>query len=193
MRTWTPNRLMTRLSALAAIAPALPGCSSQFLANQTEDRTGNIEVVFINNTPYRAVLSMGSFDSLDRNPPGPVQFQQLRIEGFTTTAVGNFPCRRVFAIATPELLRRVLDTDTDQSAGFDIDAFNDVVHFSAAPADSELATAPTAGTAAPREVRLGVDFSCADRLFFTLQEDPSAPGGFRIDYTVILDTLPGGQ
>jgi len=176
------------LSALLA-----GGCTSDLLYNITEERTGNIEVVFINNTPYRASFTCGTFDSLDRNPPGQVALLQQRIEAFTTTAPNVLACRRNFAIATPELLNRIILTDADQGSGFDADVFDATVDFSSAPADSDSAAAPTppqGGTAAPREFLLGVDYSCADRLIITFQEDANAPGGFRIDYSVILDIDP---
>ncbi len=119
-------------------------------------------------------------------PPGPVTIQQPRIEAGQSTQF-TLDCRRNVAIGTQELVRRIIDTDSDQNANFDNDAFDDVVHFSNAPANSPAAALPTVGTAEGREVLIGIDFSCNDLLIFTLEEDPNAPGGFRIDFAVAPD------
>ncbi|TWT40374.1 hypothetical protein RAS1_40820 [Phycisphaerae bacterium RAS1] len=178
--------------AAAGLAFALQaggGCTDTTLfLNQTAERTGNVTLQFVNNTGFRAAFTFGSFDSLDRINPGVVQLQQLRVEANTSSAAVNLTCRRNIALATKEFVDRVIETDTDNStANFDRDAFGEVVNFSDAPANSEFASQPTAGTAKGREVLLGVDYSCNDRLIFTFEADPSAPGGFRIDFVAILD------
>lgn len=166
------------------------GCTGEFLANQLEERAGNVSVQFINNTPFRASYSFGSFDSLDRDPPGPVTLQQARLEGLTSTAPVQLACRRDIAVGTDEFLQRVLDTNADNVASFDAEAFSSVVNFSAAPADSDAGGLPTEGTALGRNMRLGVDYTCGDLLIFTLTQDASRPGGFRIDFAVVPDVEP---
>lgn len=172
---------------MAASALIHGGCSTDFIANQTAERQGNITVQFINNTSFRAAYTFGTYDSLDRNPPGPVTLQQLRLEPGTSTPVALL-CRRNFAIGTQEMFDRIVDTDADEAANFDADAFDTTVHFSSAPADSDAAALPTEGTAAGRELLLGVDFQCDDRVLITFEQDPNAPGGFRIDFAVLPDT-----
>lgn len=178
--------------AAAGLALALQsgsGCTNTTLfQNLTAERQGNVTVQFVNNTRFRAAFTFGSFDSLDRLTPGIVELQQLRVEANTASTAVNLTCRRNIAIATREFVERVIETDTDDNtANFDREAFGEVVNFSDAPSDSEFASLPTAGTARGREVLLGVDFSCNDRLIFTFEADPNAPGGFRIDFVAILD------
>jgi hypothetical protein len=85
------------------------------------------------------------------------------------------------------MLQRVLDTDGDSAATFNPDAFVEGVNFSSAPLGSDADALPTAGTAEPVEVLLGVDYTCNDQLIFTFVEDPAARGGFRIEFSVIRD------
>ena len=172
------------LAVAMAFGLLVPACG-RLLLNQTAERTGNISLTFINDTPYRASFSYGTWDSLDRNPVGPVNFRQLRLAGSSSSAVLSLSCARNFAIATQELLTRVIDTDADQTATFDPDAFDTTVHFSDQPQDSDLAAVATVGTAVGVEKLLGPDFECGDRLVFTFVEDPDVTGGFRIDYALI--------
>lgn len=186
-------KLRTPLVALliSLSLSALPGgCIPAFqtvLLNQTKERTGDITFVFQNATPYRAIFSYGTWDAWDRTP-GAINLQQLRLDAYTTSDPATVPCARNAAVGTVGLIQRAVDTDADQAlADFDADAFDTVVRFSSAPEDSESAGLPTEGTAEGVEKLLGVEFSCLDQLIFTFVEDPDAPGGFRIDYTVILD------
>lgn len=176
------GRLGFALGLLAAAA----GCTPDLFDNLTKERTGNISVSFVNNTPYRAAFSYGTYDAWDRSP-GPVSLQQLRLAANSTSASTSVTCRRNLAIATPDFVERVIDTEADDTDTFDPDAFDTTVHFSSAPSDSDAAALPTAGTAEGIELLLGVDYSCADQVIFTFAEDPDRPGGFRIDYEVILD------
>ena len=182
-------RNIPRIATLIALPLLLlaTGCAGQLISNLTEEAQGSVLVTIINNTRFRASFSYGSFDDLDRNPPGPISLQQIRVEALTTSAEVTITCGRDVAIGTQKLVDRVIATNGDAAAGFDVDAFDDVVHFSAAPADADGAAFPDAGTAAGRTVRLGVDYSCGDTLVFTLEEDAAAPGGFRIDYAVLPD------
>ncbi len=187
-----PIRAFRRRTWLAMVLLLAGGCTP-FLRYISEFRNGNVTVLIINNTPYRATMTVGSWDSLDRDPPGPVTIQQPRIEAGQSTQF-TLDCRRNIAIGTEELVQRIIDTDTDQNtANFDNDAFDDVVHFSNAAADSPAAALPTVGTAEGREVLIGLDFSCNDLLIFTLEEDANAPGGFRIDFEVAPDVPNPGS
>lgn len=178
------------VGASIVLAGANVSCNGDFVANLTEEASGNITVSFNNNTRFRAVFAFGSWNSLDRTPPGPVSLQQLRIEARQTVAPATLPCRRNFAIGTDELLQRVIDTNGTAAAGFDPDVFVSVVNFSSADANSDAATLPTAGTAAEFRALLGVDYKCGDRLIFTFQEDAAAPGGFRIDFELLPSEEP---
>lgn len=165
----------------------LCGCTGELISNLTEERAGNVSVQFINNTDFRASFSFGTYDALDRDPPGAVTLEQLRVEAGASTAPDTLTCRRDTTIGTDEFVERVLATDADEVGDFDADAFNALVHFSDAPIDSDAAALPTIGTADGRRTRLGVDYTCGDLLIFTFNADDAAPGGFRIDLVVVPD------
>ncbi len=183
------RRIVVRFAVVAAWISLIawqPGCLTTFLLNQTAERTGNVTVVFINDTPYRASFSYGAWDSLNRNPPGPIEFRQLRLEGQDTAGPTSLNCARNFAVGTQEFYDRAVSQDVHESAAFDADAFDIVVHFSDAPADSDLAAIATVGSARGNERLVGVDYGCGDQLVFTFVQDPDAEGGFRIDFAVLV-------
>jgi hypothetical protein len=161
------------------------GCAD-LIAYLIEERSGNITVSFINDTPYRAAFTFGTYDSLQRDlPRGDVDLGQRRLAAMDSTGDITLSCRRDFAIGTDELVQRLIDTEANLGTGFDNDAFDTVVHFSSAPSDSDAAALPTAGTAEGRAVRLGVDFTCGDLLIFTFVEAPDKPGGFAIQFRLV--------
>jgi hypothetical protein len=178
-------RVSLVLAGLAGVAGLVAGCNSAFINNLIEPLGDDIEVVFINDTAFRASFTFATYDPLDRTAPGGVDFEQRRLEGGGTTDTIVLSCARAFAIGTDELVQRMNNLDAQTSEDFDADAFDSVVHFSNADADSELAALPISGTAAGVEKLVGVDFSCGDRLIFTIRRDPDADGGFRIDYQLI--------
>lgn len=180
------------LAAALAATPLLSGCTGDLIANLTEERTGNITVVFINNTPFRANFSFGTFDSLDRNPPSAPTFQQQRVEAFTTSATQTVGCRRNFAIGTAEFLERVLVTGATNVASFDPDLFIEGIAFSSAAPGTDAADLPTDGIGPSFEAALGVDYTCLDQLVITISQDAAAPTGFRVDLQVLPD-LAGTQ
>lgn len=166
------------------------GCTKTLLLNLTKERTGNITVVFVNDTPYTASFSYGTWDAWDKTP-GTVNMQQLRLAARTTSDAGTLPCARNMSIGTPEFIARAIATKADESVtDFDPDAFTEVVNFSSGDEGTGTGGLATEGTAAGIEKLLGADYSCADQLIFTFVQDPDAPGGFRIDFEVILDKLP---
>jgi hypothetical protein len=168
------------------LAP-LSGCDPSLVANLTEERSGNVNVQFVNTTRFRASFSFGSYDAFDRDPPGPVTFLQIQVETGNSSPNQALVCRRNVALGTQEFLDRVLDVNADAIASFDPDAFSPDLNFSSAPIGDDADSLPTAGTAAGTERRLGVDFTCGDLIIFTFVEDAGAPGGIRIDYEVIAD------
>ena len=163
---------------------ALVGCPATLLLNQTAERTGNITVTFINETPYRASFTFGTWDALDRSPPGPISFGQDRLEGMDSAQATQL-CARNFAVGTQDMYDRIVEAA--DLTEIDVDAFDTVVHFSDAAAGSNLEAVATVGTALGIEKLLGIDFTCGDQLIFTFVQDPDAVGGFRIDYAVVPD------
>ncbi len=187
MKSWIALGSAVTALAGAFVLASFGGCiSPTFLLNQTAVRSGNLTFDFVNNTRYRASFSFGAFDALDRGPGG-VEFNQLRLEAGLSAVATVTQCARNAVIGTQEFLDRVLATDADQTDDFDPDAFSIVVNFSSAPVDSATAGLPDIGTASGLELLLGIDYSCDDRVVFTFEEDPDAPGGFRIDFVVIQD------
>ncbi|MFH1746468.1 MAG: hypothetical protein ABIG44_05420 [Planctomycetota bacterium] len=164
---------------------AQSGCSPDFFLNLIAERAGQFTVIFINDTAYRASFSYGSWDAMDRNPPGPLEFRQRRLEAHDTAGPTAISCARNFAIGTQDFYDRAVYHEVNLSSTFDADAFNVVVNFSDAPADSDLAAAATVGTALGTERLLAVDYNCGDQVIFTFVQDPDATGGFRIDYAVL--------
>lgn len=179
------HRFRRCLTATGIALSLMAGCSGDFSNYLTESLSGNINLQFVNNTHYRASFTYGSFNDLDRTGPGPVDVGQERLEANTVTSVVTVFCRRDFAVATQDLVDRIVETNSDQADGFDRDALNERVNFSSAPIDDPAAALPSAGTAKGVLVHVGVDFACNDTLIFTFNEDPNAPGGFRIDYVLL--------
>ena len=187
------RRRAVAISGILALAAAgafsvLNGCTGQIVLNLTKERTGNVSVIFINNTPYAAGFSYGTWDAWDRSP-GAVELHQLSVDPHSSGEVGEATCRRNFSVATQRFVDRVLATKSDQTDTFIPEIFDTVVHFTRGLTGSDVAGLPTAGTAAGVELLRGIDYSCADEIIFTFVEDHDAPGGFRIDHEVILDAV----
>ncbi len=184
-------RNLAKLAALCVGAPLMAilafGCDGVAIANLIEERQGNVLVQVINNTPFRALLTVGVWDDLDRNPPSDPQVQQQRIEPGVGASPLTLQCRKNLALNTARLLARIRDTGVDRSTGLDENLLNETIFFSAAPTGSAGEELPTAGTAEGIEVLLGVDYTCEDLLIFTLVEDADAPGGFRVEYRLVQD------
>lgn len=205
-----PSRAGTRIrhavTALACIAGGLLACTSTALQNFTSP-TSNlilpfgqqtpraIIVGFVNNTPFRAIFTFGGYNTLDDDSV-PTLFGQLRLEGNTSSAQLNQPCRKVFSVGGDELIRLIeLNSNSPTINVNDPDALIRGVNFSSAPANDPLAAEPTEGTAVGLDRLVGVDFTCertssqqatgTGLLIFTFEQDAMAPGGFRIDYMFI--------
>ena len=144
--------------------------------NFTSARRGNLIIGFINNTDARAIFTFGGYDPLDENTIP--DFAQLRLDPGSTSSQITQPCRRIFSVGGPDLIRLV-DERGDQIA--DPPALVRGVIFSTAPVTDPLGSLPTEGTAEPLELELGVDYQCAGLLLLTFEEDASVAGGFRID------------
>jgi len=172
---------------LTVFAVLTGGCPNDFLANQLEERSGDVSIIIINNTPYRASFTLGGYDALWRNPPTAPELEQQRVEAMTSTSAISMDCVRNIAIGTEELYDRVIETEGHLADDFDDDAFSAFVNFSSAPIDDQAAALPTVGTAEGREVRLGVHYGCGDQLIFTFEEDATTTADlrFRIEYRLL--------
>ncbi len=173
----------------------LPAAQSDFVGPFGQVATRAVQVGFINNTPFRAIFTFGSYNPLDQDGL-PTNFGQRRIEGNTATDVVAAPCRKTFSIGGEELIR-LIDQNRNNPAITITDerALVEGVFFSSAPLGDPLEAEPTEGTAQAINLLNGVDFTCvrkdifdttgAGLLTFTFEEDPAAPGGFRIDYSFL--------
>jgi hypothetical protein len=180
------HKLIAVAAGLLMVLAALSGgCPNDLIANLIEEQTGQVSVVIINNTDYRASFTLGGYDAFALNPPVAPQLEQRRLEANSTTTPISPTCARNIAIGTAELIERAIETEANLEDGFDDDAFSESVNFSSAPIGDPAAALPTIGTAEGREVRLGVDYACGDRLIFTFVQDATAAGGFRIEYSLL--------
>jgi hypothetical protein len=175
---------------LNAWAPA-----SDFQAGSGTVVPRTILVGFINDTPFRAIFTLGAYDQDDKTSL-PTGFGQLRLEGNTASQQRAQPCRKTFSVGGDELIRLITENEKDPNLVVnDPRALVRGVNFSSAPINDPLAAEPTEGTAQGRLVENGVDFSCrrtdirettgTGLLLFTFVQDAASPGGFRIDFSFV--------
>jgi hypothetical protein len=206
MRSRYSGSILVFTALLVVSAAMSSSCSTTALFNVPAARsdlnpaTGRptprtIRVGFINDTPYRAIFTFGAYDQLDKTSI-PTGFGQLRLEGQTSSAQIDQPCRESFSVGGAALIRLITDNENDPSINVtDQQALVTGVNFSSAPANDPLAAEPTEGTAQGLVVLSGVDFTCARTdireltgtglLMFTFVQDAASPGGFRIDFSFI--------
>ena len=173
-----------------------PGCvadSSNLTAPLGGDIAGSrgqVRIVFINNTPFRAVFTFGTYDQTD--PSSEPDFSQfghdpagLVLEGDSTSPVGVFNCARVFSIGGPRLLALIADNLPDAPVADE--ALIEGVEFFTIPVDnSGAALAPVSqGKSPPFEALLGVDFPCNALLIVRLEIDDLGREPFRIAFELI--------
>ncbi len=186
---------MTRLIAFSISATmAFCGCGEALLnltasfGAPTAGQRGNVGVVIINNTPHRAVFTLGSYDQTD--PDSRPDFDQydlndrgLVLEGDEAEGILAFECGRVFSLGGPRLLALIAanlpDADTSDEA-----LIEGVEFFSVDP-DNPDADPVSEGTAAPFEALLGVDFPCNALLIFRLEINDGGQRPFRVDFELI--------
>jgi len=163
-----------------SLAALVSSCTPSAFLNLTVTRRNNIQIGFVNNTPFRANFTFGGYDVLDKATV-PV-FGQLRVEGNTTATTQTQACRRTFSLGGEELIRLITVQNLTVN---DQPALHKDIFFSSAPANDPLAAAPTEGTANALVLQDGVDFQCSGVLTFAFEQDATAPGGFRVDYIFI--------
>jgi len=191
-----PMRNAARHSALVSLLVMLScaGCGEAWqnlaasFGGSTAGQRGSFGVMFINNTPYRAVFTLGSYDQTD--PKSQPDFDQFafktsgrKLEGNTDSGILSFRCARVFSIGGPRLLALIHDNLPDASLSSEAD-IEGLEFFKTDPADA--AAAPVSqGKSAPFEALLGVDFPCNALLIFRLEINDAGPEPFRVDYELI--------
>ncbi|UCE61563.1 MAG: hypothetical protein JSU63_07390 [Phycisphaerales bacterium] len=188
---------------LTVAALGAGGCF-EFFANQSASLggdiagvRGNVRVLFINNTDYRAVFTYGSYDQTD--PAYGPDYEQsgltepdVLLEGGESTSItpgssrAFIECARVFSVGSEDLLELIRQNLPDDD--FLESAMVEGVEFFEIPAEDEedSPTEPISrGAAPPFEALLGVDFPCNALLIIRFEIDDFGPNPFRIDFEMI--------
>ncbi|MCB9849928.1 MAG: hypothetical protein H6817_04410 [Phycisphaerales bacterium] len=188
------RRITTTLAAILLFAP-LSGCAFNALLHATSSlggtvagQRGNTQVLFINNTPYRAIFTFGAYDELDQNTePTLQQFSSdastLDLEGNTQSDTIDVQCARVYSIGGTGLITRVR-ANLDEGS-FDETSLVEGVNFSSAGVDDDDADAATEGKAAAHNALIGVDFECGALLIYRFEVNDAGPEPFIVELTVI--------
>ena len=187
---------------LLALLPA--GCGDWFanwtasLGGNTAGQRGSVRVLFLNETPHRAVFTFGTFDPADQESrPDVEQFgptdDDPTLDAEATSDIVTLTCGRVVAIGSPQLLdfiaENLSDADLIDEALVEGISFIDPADDSDADTDGSVddasGSATTAGSALPFEALLGVDFPCESLLILRLEINDPGPAPFRVDFEVI--------
>lgn len=174
-----------RIVVALGLAALVSSCTPSAFLTLTATRRGNIQIGFVNNTPFRANFTFGGYDPQDRATV-PV-FSQLRVAGNTTATTQTQACRRVFSIGGSELIRLITVQNLTVN---DAPVLHTDIYFSSAPANDPLAAAPTEGYAVQVNEQDGLGYLCSGVLTFAFVQDAAAPGGFRTDYTFVEPAPP---
>jgi hypothetical protein len=194
---------LNRLATMVVLGTASLSCTPVAFVNNTvalggstPGSRGGIEMQFVNNTPFRAIFTFGTYDP--QNSTFTPEFGQFfvdadpanRLEGNTTSrlftfagsANGTTGVGRVVTVGGSGIIQFI----KDQKLEANDTALTPGVTFSSSPLDSPDADQPTAGRAPALDLFIGVDYQHDSRIIFTFNVDPTQASGFRIDHTVIL-------
>ncbi len=192
----------------------LPSCEDVWvntifpLGGNVPGGRGALDVVFVNDTPFRAIFTFGTYDPQDQTSVP--QFGQFAVDpeqnetpfnrGLdpdTTTQRGTFVvnCGRVFSLGGVELIARINDQDDPKpvnQAPVIQDALRPGIFFTSAPLDSPDANAVENFDVHldPQTSGLGVDYASDSLLIYTFEMDPDNPGQVRVRLDVIEAVEP---
>ena len=163
------------------------------LGGSTPAARGTIRVLFINNTPHRAVFTYGTFDQTDQfSQPDFRQFgvdeTNRHLDGNSESSIrpidGQSPlfCAGVFSIGSPNL-RSLIDENLAGVTVID-EALVDGVEFFDIDEGGD-SDAKSVGFAPPFEALLGADFPCAALLIIRFELSDLGSDPFRIDFELI--------
>lgn len=188
-----------RRRVLVATMLFVGGCGGDFanlfesLGGDVVGDRGRIQALFLNNTPYRAVLTFGTYDQTDPTfVPDVRQFAlddaDLELGPDGASGIGSLDCARVFSVGGARML--ALIAANGDPADVTAAALVEGVEFYEIPEDDNTNdnTTPDAmlrGRAAPFEALLGVDFPCNAFLILRLEQNPPGPNPFRVDFQII--------
>lgn len=192
------TRNLATVVLLTLVVPGIAGCGEVFvnltasLGGDWAGQRGTVRVLFINNTPHRAVFTFGSYDRTDQfSQPDFAQFGLSEfgatLDGDSSSQIISIECARVFSIGGPGLLTLIEQNLSEVS--LDDDAFVEGAEFFSIPsdgADSDDSGDPVnEGSAPPFEALLGVDFPCNALLIIRFEFDDLGPDPFRVDFELI--------
>ncbi len=179
------------LTALGC-ADVLSGATASLGGDAAGER-GDVRVLFINNTPHRAVFTVGTYDPLDEfSVPVFSQFgfegDELTLPGDTESAIGAVPCARIFSIGSSRLFTLIEANEPD--AELIAEASQDgVAFFGEGEAEAE-GDPVSEGTLSAFEARLGSDFPCGALLIIRFEINDVGDEPFRIDFEMVPSESP---
>jgi hypothetical protein len=191
------------------------GCVDDFynnvssLGGDTPGQRGEVQVMFVNNTPYRAIFTFGTYDPKNSNPDSPlafdIEFSQYlvdanaanRLDPFTSSEASTFTCGRALSVGGEQLVDLIFEQELDGEANANAlrplpdESTGEAnaragIAFSDRPLDAEDADQPTAGWAEGVVTLQGAEYACDSLVVYTFEQDAAQPGGVRVDVTVIL-------
>lgn len=185
-------RAVSFILGLIASSGCGPGFSNftASLGGDIAGSRGEVQIVFLNNTPYRAVFTFGTYDQTDQSSePDFRQFGHdengIILEGDSSSPVGSLDCGKVFSIGGPRLLALIASNSSDAAIN-DEAMIEGVEFFSFSDDDSGAAPAPISeGKSPPFEALIGVDFNCNSLLIVRFEFDDLGPEPFRVDFELI--------
>ena len=164
------------------------------LGGTVPGQRGKIRVAFINNTPFRAIFTFGTYDP--QNQYSTPEFEQFyvdpdatnRLEGNSSSQTFQFTCGRVVSVGDAALIARIQSTRATRFNGGPTSsaALQTGIAFSDRPLDDPAADQPTAGRSDPIITLQGAQYQCDSLLVYTFEADATQPDGYRIDLAVIL-------
>lgn len=188
---------MLTLPVLALAFLATASCDSLVhqsasLGGSTAGDRGTVRFILINNTPHRAVFTLGTFDDLDRfSEPDFEQFgvkdRERHLDGNSTSPILSLSCGRVLSIGGARMLdlidRNLPDASTLEEATVEGVRFYEIPTDSGDESPSEPALT---GEAPSLEGLIGLDFACESIVVLHFEfDDAAAEDAFRIDFRVI--------
>lgn len=181
---------------------AVSGCGSfshltATLGGENAGDRGQVRVILINNTPFRAVFTIGTFDALDRfSEPDFEQFglkdRERHLDGNSTSPILSIQCGGVFSVGGSRMLdlieRNRPDATTIDEATVEGVRLYELPSDATDGADAEPVLQ---GQAPALEALIGEDFACGSILVLYFEFDDADPGNsFRIDFRVIPAASP---
>lgn len=189
-RTSIVSLLALEVLCIGGCNPDFANLIASFGGGRAGDR-GQIRVTIINNTPHRAVLTMGTFDQTDQDSrPDIAQFTlddaPPTLDPNDSSDIVFLNCGRTLSIGGPSLLARIRSELDAQSV--DPTALVEGVDFFEDGASGDGGAPVALGAALPLELLLGLEFTCDSILVFRLEINDPGPEPFRIDFEVIPAT-----